>query len=219
MMKFNLRGRIALIILLFTFPYFAFSAYAGEKEKTPRFEILFSGGASYATSRVGFSPGVGFSYYLRKNLALSLDFGVAFSIPELDFREFGIPVGEAVQHTEVRVENQYRLFSFLSAEYSFDISPQVKPFLTAGVGWCRDYAGFSVFTCGRYYPDPSWFVWYETNIGDYKHREDRFPLLLFGGGIKYYVREKDFLKVTLRGLGPGSDFTTYQLIVGWGFRF
>ena len=214
MMKFNLRGRVALIILLFTFHYFAFSAYAGEKEKTPRFEILFSGGASYATSSVGFSPGIGFSCYLKGNLALSLDFGVAYRIPELDFRQFGIPVGKADTDIYIRVNEQYRLFVSISADYLFDVSPRLKPFITAGVGWCRDYANFLALI--KNYPDSSW---YKINSGDSKHRKDGFPLLLFGGGIKYYVREKDFLEVTLRGLGPGSDFTTYQLIVGWGFRF
>jgi hypothetical protein len=216
-MGHKLRRRVVTAILLFLLLVTAFSTFAEEKEKLERFEVLFAGGASYATSRFGFSPGVSFSFYPMRNLVLSFDFGVAYHIPELDFRQFGEPVKEAAQaHIDVRVKSQYRLFSSLSAEYSFDISPRLKPFLTAGIGWCRDYLDITVY--GWYYPDPSGYE-YEFHSEDVKYRQSGSPLLLVGGGVRYPVRKNEVLKVMVRVLDPGGDFAIYQLIAGWGFRF
>jgi hypothetical protein len=210
MMGYKLKGRIVTTILPFLLLFGAFSSYAEEKEK--RFEVLFAGGASYATSRFGFSPGVSFSFYPMRNLALSLDFGVAYHLPDLDFRQFGITVGEGNQEIRISVRNQYRLFSFLSAEYHFVASPRLKPFVTAGVGWCRDHADFTVMSWS--YPASGHF-----SIVQGKHRSSRFPLVILGGGIRYSVRKNEVLKVTVRLLDPGGDFATYQLVAGWGFRF
>jgi hypothetical protein len=218
-MGYKLKGRIVTAILLSLLLFGAFSSFAEEKEK--RFEVLFSGGASYATSRFGFSPGVTFSYYLRDNLALSFDFGVAFHIPHLDFLEliewmdgYTIII-DAISH--------YRLFSSLSAEYSFDVSPRLKPFLAAGVGWCRDYAKFSlwvqelIWTEGIPFPLDGTITC--SVYGDCKYRKSDFPLLILGGGIRCPVRENEVLKVMVRVMDPGGDSANYQIIAGWGFRF
>ncbi|MCD6451168.1 MAG: hypothetical protein J7L64_02215 [Acidobacteria bacterium] len=209
MMGSKSQKRMVTLIFLSSLLVSSFSAYA-EEEK--RFEVLFCGGVSYATSCFGFSPGVSFSYYLRSNLTLSLDFGAAYHLPDLDFRQFGITVGEGEQEIRVSVRNHYRLFSFLSAEYHFATSPRLKPFVTAGVGWCWDHADLTVNTWS--YPAPG-----EFSIAQERYRSSRFPLFLVGGGLRYYVRKNEVLRVTVRLLDPGGDFTTYQFIAGWGFCF
>jgi hypothetical protein len=233
MMGYKLKGRIVTAILLSLLLFTAFSSFADEKEKLKRFEVLFSGGASYATSRFGFSPGVSFSYYLRDNLALSLDFGVAYHIPELDFYELGVPPGGAKGiHINLGVDEQSRLFSSLSAEYNFDLSPEIKPFISAGLGWCRDYNDFELwiykvnqteagvqFELLDYIPfqlDESITC---SGYGRYKYRKSNFPLLILGGGIRYSLGSNTFLKVMVRVMDLGGDFATYQLITSWGFRF
>jgi hypothetical protein len=205
----RMRGKLVLAILLLLFS--AFASCAEEKEK--KFEVLFAGGSSYATSRNVFSLAAGFSYHVRSNLALSFDIGLAYHVPYLDLLEY-LKIEEGQYHT-ISVDNQYRLFSSFSAEYLFDVYPRLKPFLTAGVGWCGDYVDFSAYgfqlkqdgaiTCSEY--------------GRCEYRKSGFPLILVGGGVRYYIGDRAVLKVTGRGLGFGSDFVTYQVIVSWGFRF
>jgi hypothetical protein len=213
-MRYKLRGKVAFFILFSILLLFAISSYAGERRK--RFEILFSAGGSFAGSRFVFTPSIGFSFYLMNNLAISADFGAAYHIPELDFREFGIPIGEAEQYTHVIVSGHYRLFSSISAEYSFELSPRFTPFVTAGVGWCRDYA--DIFYESWDYPySYGWETYFSYDLAYRKGAKS--PLLVLGGGIRFPISDTNFLKLTVRGLGPGSDFSTYQLIAGWGFRF
>jgi len=211
------KGRIAFATILPVL-VFALSAYGGEKE-IKKFEILLSAGSSSTASGTGFSPSAGFTFYLRKNLALSADFGISYHIPRIDFQEeFGIPVGEAERYVHIRIGKNYRLFSSVALEYSFPLSRRWKPFLTAGISWCRDYVDFkytgSVMNDYIPYGAP---VPYET---DYTYRKSpNAPLMLLGGGIRCRTFNDQFIKFSLRNLGVGTDFATYQLIVSWGFRF
>jgi hypothetical protein len=228
MMGYKLKGRIVTAILLSLLLFSAFSSYAEEKEK--RFEILFSGGAAYATSRTAFSVGTSFSYHLKRNIVLSVDIGTAHQLPYLDFPE--IVKLEEGYRTMIRVENRYRLFSSLSAEYSFDVSPRIKPFVTAGVGWCRDYTHFDLGVV-KLKPTEDGVEWEPiTGIpfqldesitcsadGDCKYRKSDFPLLIVGGGIRCSLGSNTFLKVMVRVMDPGGDFATYQSLIGWGIRF
>ncbi|MCD6452512.1 MAG: hypothetical protein J7L64_09170 [Acidobacteria bacterium] len=193
-----------------------------------RFEISFSGGASYATSRTVFLLGTSFSYYLTDKLAFSFDLGVAYHIPYLDFAELlKVPTGYSVAIT---VYSQYRIFSSLGAEYSFDISPEFKPFITIGVGWCRDCLNFHL---GASKLQENGTGWEEINSipfslnkaivcsegGNCKYRKSGFPLLLIGAGFRHPLGSKTSFKVMARALNPGGEFSTYQLVISWGIRF
>jgi len=198
-------GRMLLVILLLGSAVLALA-----EEKGRRFEVSLSGGISYATSSFGFSPELGFSFYPVENLALSFGFGVAYHLPELDFRQFADLVGDATQdEIIVRVRSQYRLFSTLSAEYSFDLSPRIKPFASAGIGWCGDYVDINVY---------NWTSSNLANSKDVRYRKNG-SFFLFGGGIGCPLGENGVLKLMLRVLNPGGDFSTYQVIARLGFRF
>jgi len=214
-MECKLKSRIILAVFLSLLLFTVFSAKADERKK--RFEVLFSGGASYATSRLGFSPGVGFSYYITNNMALSFDFGVAYRIPELDFRQYWIPKLEAaITHITATVDSQYRLLSSLSVEYDFAFLSRVEPFITTGIGWCWDRVDIELFHL--YFLD-SQLVAPKAYLENIKYRDSGSYLFLIGGGIRYPVRDNEVLKIMVRTLHPGGEFATYQITIGWGFKF